>query len=72
MGMTFWMRRFALAYAIAFTAIAAGQWLLRGRTPAEAALHAAIWAGVAAAVYTGSAYYKSRRCALRQGALDPQ
>lgn len=67
MGTAFWLRRFTTVFALAFVVIAASQWLLRGRTPADAALQGAIWAAIAASVFTATRIYKSRRgepCAL--------
>ena len=67
MGTAFWLRRFAWIYAIAFFVIGASQYLLRGRTPADAAMQAAIWGGTAAIVFTVARFHQSRRgahCAL--------
>jgi hypothetical protein len=67
MGTAFWLRRFAWIYTIAFAVIGASQYLLRGRTPADAATQAAIWGGIAAVVFTAGRIRQSRRgehCAL--------
>ena len=67
MGTAFWLRRFAAVFILAFGVIATSQWLLRGRTPADAALQGAIWAAIAASLFIATRIYKSRRgeaCAL--------
>ena len=67
MGTVFWLRRFTTVFALAFLVISASQWLLRGRTPADAALQGVIWAAIAATLFTATRIYKSRRgehCAL--------
>jgi hypothetical protein len=67
MGTAFWLRRFAWVFAIAFVVIAASQFLLRGRTLGDAALQGAIWAAIAATLFTATRLFKSRRgeaCAL--------
>ena len=67
MGTGFWLRRFTTVFALAFLVIGASQWLLRGRTPADAALQGVIWAAIAATLFTATRIYKSRRgeaCAL--------
>jgi hypothetical protein len=67
MGTAFWIRRFLGVFALAFAIITASQFLLRGRTPADAALQGLIWAAIAAGIFTATRLYHSRRgvaCAL--------
>lgn len=61
MGIAFWIRRFAWVYAMAFVVIGASQWLLRGRTPADAATQAAIWALVATTLFVATRLHHSSR-----------
>ncbi|MCM2256371.1 MAG: hypothetical protein NDJ94_11950 [Vicinamibacteria bacterium] len=66
MGHVFWIRRFLTVFAGAFVVIAAAQ-LLKGRAMEDAAWHASLWAAAAAAVFTASRLYQSRRgqhCAI--------
>lgn len=67
MGARFWIRRFAVALAIAFVAIAAGQYLLRDRTLDYAIRHGLLWGVITAAIFTATALYRWRKgqhCAL--------
>jgi hypothetical protein len=67
LGTAFWIRRFLGVFALAFAIITASQCLLRGRTLADAALQGAVWAAIAAGLFTATRLYKSRRgehCAL--------
>lgn len=66
MSRAFWIRRFLTVFAGAFAVIAAAE-LLKGRGIEDAASHAALWAVAAAAVFTASRLYQSRRgqhCAI--------
>ncbi|GHA80466.1 hypothetical protein [Cognatilysobacter bugurensis] len=60
MGTAFWIRRFALVFAGAFTLIAASH-LVRGRDIEHALGEAALWAAVTAAVFTAPRIVQSRR-----------
>jgi hypothetical protein len=67
LGTVFWIRRFLWVFTLAFAIITASQFLLRGRTPGDAALQGLIWAGIAASVFTATRLYRSRKgqhCAL--------
>jgi hypothetical protein len=67
MGTGFWVRRFLWVYAMAFVVIGASQYLLRGRTLADAATQAAIWSAIATTLFVATRLYHSRRgrhCAL--------
>jgi hypothetical protein len=67
LGTVFWIRRFLSVFALAFAIITASQFLLRGRTPADAALQGLVWAGIAASLFTATRLYRSRKgqhCAL--------
>ena len=66
MGTAFWIRRFALAFTIAFVVIAGAQ-LLRGREVRSSLEHGLLWALVSAGVFVGARLYQSSRgkhCAL--------
>jgi hypothetical protein len=67
MGTAFWIRRFLWVFALAFLVIGASQFVLRGRAPADAALHGLVWAVIAAVVFTATRLYHARQgraCAL--------
>ena len=61
MGITFWIRHYALALLCATLAITVGQVLLRGRAFDVAIPHALSWGIIAAAIFTGSAFYRWRQ-----------
>lgn len=66
MGIGFWIRRFLTVLAGAFAVICAAQ-LLKGHGLMYSASQGLFWAIVAAAVFTGSRIYQSRRgqhCAI--------
>ena len=66
MGTAFWIRRFFVALAIAFTVIAASH-LVRGRGVDYAVAQAAIWSAISALVFTVGRYFQARRgqhCAI--------
>lgn len=66
MGPAFWIRRFLLVFALAFTLIALSH-LLRARGLDYALSQALIWGLISATVFTGTRLYRSRRgqhCAL--------
>lgn len=72
MSRAFWTRRFLTVFAGAFAVIAAAE-LLKGRGIEDAASHAALWAVAAAAVFTASRLYQSRRgqhCAICKDAPE--
>lgn len=72
MGMAFWIRRFAVVFAVAFVLIAAAQ-LLRGHPAAHAATHGLVWAAVSTAIFIASRIYQSRQgrhCALCRDTPD--
>lgn len=60
MGTAFWIRRFLLVFAGSFVVIAATQ-LLKGHEVGFATSQALGWAAVAAAIFTISRIYQSRR-----------
>jgi hypothetical protein len=65
-GITFWLRRYATVFTIAFVVIAGAQ-LLRGRVVEDALPHALLWAALSAAVFLATRLYYARRgvaCAI--------
>jgi hypothetical protein len=66
MGPLFWVKRYLLAAVPLFAILAAVEWAKGTTAPADIA-SAAIWAAVAAAIFTGAAwnrYRKALRCAV--------
>lgn len=64
MPVSFYLRRFALAFAIASISIAAAQ-LLKGHALALAVPDALLWGAITGAVFTGVLAWKLRRAACR-------
>ena len=66
MGAAFWIRRFALAFVIAFVVLTGAQ-VLRGRALEPSLLHGLLWGVISAGVFVGARLYQSsrgRHCAL--------
>ena len=66
MGTAFWIRRFAVAFVIAFVVLAGAQ-LVRGRAIDASLQHGLLWGLVSAGVFVGARLYQSsrgRHCAL--------
>jgi hypothetical protein len=66
MGTMFWIRRYALVFAIAFVVIA-GAHLLRGRSFESSLVEAVIWSAISAGIFVGARIYQSRKgvhCAM--------
>ncbi|HKY23271.1 MAG TPA: hypothetical protein VJM31_18795 [Vicinamibacterales bacterium] len=66
MGVSFWVRRFLIVLAGAFALICIAQ-LLKGHDLGYSAIQGAIWASIAATIFTGARIYQSRQgqhCAL--------
>lgn len=68
MGATFWIKRFLLAAVPLFAILAAVEWF-KGSTATEDYLSAAVWALVAAGVFTYTAWRRFRN-AVACGACD--
>ncbi|QBE66205.1 hypothetical protein [Pseudoduganella lutea] len=71
MGPVFWIKRYLLAAVPLFAILAAVEWAKGTTTPADIA-SAAIWAAVAAAIFTGAAwnrYRKALQCAACEATL---
>jgi hypothetical protein len=60
MGFSFWVRRFLTVLAGAFAVICIAQ-LLKGHDLAYSVIQGAIWALIAATIFTGSRFYQSRQ-----------
>lgn len=60
MGPLFWIKRYLLAAVPLFAILAAVEWAKGTTTPADIA-SAAIWAAVAAAIFTGAAWNRYRK-----------
>lgn len=58
--MLLWVRRYLIAFAAAFIAIAGAQ-LLRGRTAEFATLHGLIWSAISSAIFVGTQAYRARK-----------
>lgn len=72
MGAGFWISRFCVVLCLAFGVIAVGQ-LLQRHTVSDAFAHAALWAPIAASVFTVARLYQSRqgqRCDLCRDTPD--
>lgn len=66
MGKGFWIKRYAVVFAVAFIVIAAAQ-AMKGHTLAYAVTQGLIWAALSAAVFVATAIHRWRRgqhCAL--------
>ena len=59
MGAIFWLKRYLLAAAPLFAILAAVEWF-KGSTTKDDYLSAAIWAGVAAAIFTYTSWRRFR------------
>ncbi|WBS00294.1 hypothetical protein OU994_18460 [Pseudoduganella sp. SL102] len=68
MGPLFWIKRYLLAAVPLFAILAAVEWAKGTTAPADIA-SAAIWAAVAAAIFTGAAWNRYRK-ALACAACD--
>jgi hypothetical protein len=60
MGMTFWIGRYVLAGLPLFGILALVEWL-KGSTQMADYLSAALWAALAAAIFTGAAYRRYKK-----------
>ena len=69
MGIGYWIRRFVVVFAIAFAVIAASH-LLRDRGLEHALREGLLWATLTAAVFTGTAFHRWRRCRACEAALE--
>ena len=73
MGAGFWLRRFALALAVAAPLLFVAQWL-KGRTPLDAVWFTAGWGLVSAALFSGIGHWRWRRkpaCMLPRQEKEP-
>ncbi|MGV7206491.1 hypothetical protein ACLB1G_01405 [Oxalobacteraceae bacterium A2-2] len=61
MGAAYWIKRYLLAAVPLFAILAATEWA-KGTTTPRDILSAAVWAMVAAAIFTGVAYRRYRNC----------
>jgi len=68
MGALFWVKRFVLAAVPLFAILAAVEWF-KGSTEREDYLSAAVWALIAASVFTYAAWRRFRN-AMACGACD--
>jgi len=60
MGASFWIKRYLMAALPLFAILAAVEWFAGRTAPADFG-SAALWAAVAAALFVGSAYRRSRK-----------
>lgn len=73
MTVTWWIGRFAQVLALVFVILLAAE-VIKGGNIANGWRDSAIWAGVAAAIFTGSRFYRVRKrqaCALCQDTPPP-